>query len=148
MRSVPPGRYVAYWRIKPTRNLRNMKANWWVGAQSRSISMDVVERPQNDGETVRFFDSSQLRDEIGSDLGRWVYLVLGNINVCNESDVHFRVTGSNPYWTGGIVFDYVGLYRLHPPWSVVRQLLMGWTQRGNMLNMLSAETLQQIISYL
>lgn len=142
---VIPGQYVG-WRIKITDNLKNFITNWWMGANSRPISNETAQYQQNDEDVVRFFERDQFKNFVGV-VGEWVYFVQGIINVRANSNVHYQLAGNNPYWTGGIMFDFVGLYRLPLSWSVKRVILMAWLTEGHSFNKLSREMIENIISF-
>lgn len=54
-----------------------------------------------------------------------LYLSFGVIELDNEADVRFEMSGDNSHWCSGLDFDSLELRRCSPPWQVVRLLLLG-----------------------
>ena len=126
MREVPAGRYLAYVRMNSDR--RQFSGNWRVGVGSREISQFEPDAAINDNEAVTFISE---RDD-SLPIGRWVYVIIGVLQISTGDSVQFHFLGGNPYWTCPIQFDHGGLIPIKVGWETKRLLLLGMLHsRGN-----------------
>ena len=120
MRGVPGGRHLAYVRML-CGDRRRFNGNWRVGVGCREISQFVPDAAKDKSEAVAFIPERGLSLPIG----RWVYVIIGVIQVAAGDTVQFHFLGGNPSWTGPMQFDHGGLIPLRIGWEIKRLLLLG-----------------------
>ena len=126
IRGVPPGRYLAYVRMKSEG--RNFSGNWRVGMGSRSIRQFEHDEAVNDHETVTFIPKS----DNSLPVGQWVYVIIGMLQISFGVYVRFHFLGGSPFWTCSIQFDHGGLLPIQVGWNTKRLLLLGMLGSRNL----------------
>jgi hypothetical protein len=149
-------KYCAYLRARFYQN--SFSGNIRAGAGSSPIAQFELDPSQNGNEAVQFIPLNDPNIPID----RWVYLKIGSFRATStgEAEVHFL--GGNPYWTGAIDFDYIGIIPYGVHYEVKRLFLLemgnvpkSYTQRSqqsdetvpSLLRKLDKEIVLIILSY-
>ncbi|GMH37900.1 hypothetical protein BSKO_05784 [Bryopsis sp. KO-2023] len=157
---VPPGLYLARWRIKLER--LNFNGNWHVQQFREGVDADGNTKQVGVRETCSSHESPSRNNDkdpakqrmmqlMQSRVGKgWFHLELSVWNLQEGAKrMKFALNGGNPYWCSGLEIDFFELVPFRLDWGVERLLWLGCLKdKDSNLHSLPRNVVSNILKHL